>query len=93
MVRPYDLTRWRGMASRSYRHELAMPVRQLCDEVELLQRQLSALVEELHRTRRYAFGLDLPHDTNRRSGDGADKQSSDIGSDAEVDRVRQHNQR
>lgn len=93
MVRPYDLTRWRGMASRCHRHELSTPVRQLCDEVELLQRQLFALVEELHRARRHALGLDLPHDTNRRSGDGADKQSSDIGSDAEVDSVRQHNQR
>lgn len=37
MVRPYDLTRWRGMASRCHRHELAEPVRQLCDEVERLR--------------------------------------------------------
>lgn len=93
MLRPYDLTRWRGMASRSYRHELAMPVRQLCDEVELLQRQLAALVAELHSTRRYAFGLDLAEDADRRSSDSANDQPRDVGSNPEIDSIRQHNKR
>ena len=49
MIRPYDLTRWRGMASRAYRHELAEPVRVLCDEVQLLQLQLADAQQRLAR--------------------------------------------
>jgi hypothetical protein len=45
VVRPYDLTRWRSMASHAHRHELSEPVRRLCDEVELLQRDLKEQLE------------------------------------------------
>lgn len=54
MVTPYDLMRWRAMASRAHRHELATPVVRLCDEVQLLRMQLAdaqaRLARHLHQS-------------------------------------------
>lgn len=46
-----DLTRHRQQALRAWAHALSRPVRDLCDEVELLRRQLAALVADNDRLR------------------------------------------
>lgn len=74
MIRPYDLTRWRGMASRAYRHELAEPVRLLCDELELAMLQNSSLVADLHRLRLDLQRLSLADQPDSVGGDRTDQQ-------------------
>lgn len=76
MIRPYDLTRWRGMASRAHRHELAEPVRVLCDELELALLQNSTLVADLHRLRLDLQRLSLANHAYSVGSDRTDEQIS-----------------
>jgi len=64
------------MASRAYRHELAEPVRVLCDELELALLQNSTLVADLHRLRLDLQRLGLADQPDSVSGNRADEQQS-----------------
>lgn len=64
-----DLTRYRQRALRAWAHPLSRPVRDLCDEVELLRRQLAALVSERHARRADVLDLSL---ADNASGNGRD---------------------
>ena len=62
-----DLTRHRQQALRAWAHPLSRPVRDLCDEVELLRRQLAALVSDRHARRPNMLDLRL---SDNASGNG-----------------------
>ena len=68
-----DLTRYRHLAVRAWAHPLSKPVRALCDEVELLRMQLSALVADNHRLRAQVRDLLLADDPRRNSRNVADQ--------------------
>lgn len=65
-----DLIRHRQNALRAWAHPLSRPVRSLCDEVELLRRQLAAVVANNHRLRADLLDLQL---ANQARGMGSDR--------------------
>ena len=69
-----DLTRYRLTAYRTWAHPLARVVCDLCDEVELLRRQLAALVADNHRLRTELGDLRLANQAGRNRSDVADEQ-------------------
>ena len=62
-----DLTHFRLTAYRTWAHPLARVVCQLCDEVELLRLQLSALVADNDRLRSQVRDLGLADNTGGNS--------------------------
>ena len=64
-----DLTRHRQQALQAWAHPLSRPVRSLCDEVELLRRQLAALVADNDRLRADVRDLRLADQARRDRGD------------------------
>ncbi len=69
-----DLTRHRQQALRAWAHPLSRPVRDLCDEVELLRRQLAALVANNHRLRADVRDLRLADNARRDYRDALDQE-------------------
>lgn len=60
-----DLVRYRQDALRTWAHPLSVPVRDLCDEVELLRLHLRALVADNYRLRANMLDLQLANDAGR----------------------------
>ena len=69
-----DLSRYRLTAYRTWAHPLARLVCALCDEVELLRRQLAALVADNHRLRTELGNLRLANQAGSDRSDVADEQ-------------------
>ena len=72
-----DLTRHRQQALRTWAHPLSRPVRDLCDEVELLRRQLAALIADNDRLRANMRDLRLADNAARDHRDPLDQERSD----------------
>lgn len=68
-----DLTRHRQQALRAWAHPLSRPVRDLCDEVELLRRQLAALVRDGDPSGANVLDLRLADHAGRDSRDALDE--------------------
>lgn len=83
-----DLNEHRRQALQAWAHPLSRPMRDLCDEVELLRRQLAALVADNNRLRANAVNLRLADNTCGDGSDKEDKPGCEQGIDADVRRIR-----
>lgn len=83
-----DLTRHRQQALQAWAHPLSRPVRSLCDEVELLRRQLAALVADNDRLRADMLNLSLSNNTRSNSRNVPHEQRRDKRVNAELERIR-----
>lgn len=83
-----DLNEHRRQALQAWAHPLSRPVHDLCDEVELLRRQLAALVADNNRLRANAVDFRLADDARCDGSDKEDKPGSEQRIDANVRRIR-----
>lgn len=83
-----DLTRYRQHALRAWAHPLSRPVRDLCDEVELLRRQLAALVSDRHARRADLLDLRLANNSGSDSSDVPNEERRDKRVNAELESIR-----